>query len=551
MSRIFNTTIDRHAWFLIGRFIVFGLFAALGIIFLGWKHGQIFLLIDIVVIITIILDVVYRKYNPEREFLTWVLFWTDAVLAGILIQFSGGFDGPFAIIFFLHTFIAGVYLGVKGGAVIALSDTLVISILAYLTIAGFVPLPASALTKILSKIPANVSSQYAGLLVLINGGLLLITGLISGYLSEHLIFHRGRAEVVSRELSEARAMSREILQSLSDGVLVIRSDGKPIAVNRAGLRILGLSSSNWKRKIIENDLFKQLTTKGVVGTAGELQNIYIDDTILLCKYGQFLDVAGNAAGIIVAMTDITETVRLRNMLQQQEKLAVVGRLSSTLAHEIRNPLASMSGAAHILSLGNLDWEKSNRMTKLISRQVKRISEIIEGYLELTRERKTDYTDPVSLQSVITESVEVAKQGFGWQMEIITQVEVDYIIFGSQTRLVQLLTNLLRNSTESIENENIGKIKVTIVAIPEHNAIELVVSDNGSGISDDVLTHLFEPFFTTKETGTGLGLYVVKRIVDDHNGTLSIESIPEGGTSIKIRFTQVPRGVTLDESGDVD
>lgn len=552
MRRSLDTTLtrSRHTWFLIGRLIVFGLFAVLGIIFLGWKYGQVFLLVWVTVILTVVLDIVYRKYNPEREFLTWVLFWTDAVLAGILIQFAGGFDGPLAIIYFLHTFAAGVYLGVKGGVIIALSDTVVISGLAYLTIAGFVPLPGSALTKVLSTIPAKVSLQYAGLLVMINGGLLLITGLVAGYLSEHLIFQKGRAEVVSKELSDARAMSREILQSLSDGVLVIRADGKPVAVNRAGLEILGLSTANWKKKISATTVYKQLIRKGTVGKGGELQNIVVDDTVLLCKFGQFFDAAGEEAGIIIAMTDITETVKLRNMLQQQEKLAVVGRLSSTLAHEIRNPLASMSGAAHILSLGNLDWEKSNRMTKLISRQAKRISEIIEGYLELTRERKTDYTDPVSFQAIISESIEVAKQGFGWQIEIESRIESDYVIFGSQTRLTQLLTNLLRNSTEAILDDASGRIVISLLAKPEHNSIELSVSDNGTGIPEDVLSHLYEPFFTTKDNGTGLGLYVVKRIVDDHGGMLSIENNPDGGTTIRIRFTPVP-GVNIKESGDTE
>ncbi len=540
----------RRTWFQVGRLIVFGLFVIFGILFLGWASvGRVYSIVGSVVILSLFLDFFLRRILREREWQVWVQFILDSILASILIRIAGGFDGPFTAFFFIHTFTAGIFLGIRGGVTIAVLDALMIASMAFVSISSLADATptGSAFERLVHAVPSNISFQYALLFVMIYAGFLTITGLVSGYLSQHLLLEKGRSEGILRQLREARTMSREILESLSDGILVIDNSGNPVSINQSGLKILSLGSK-WRERVCNTDIYTMLKEFQLSEGMPPVIELSIDEAILECRMGTFLDHEGNSAGALVAMTDITETFELKRQLQEQEKLAAIGRLSSTMAHEIRNPLASMSGAAHILQMGTLDWKKTDRMTELISHQAKRISEIIEGYLELSRESNVSYTNSVSLAAVVNEAIDVASQGFAGLIEIESHIGGDFIVFGNQSRLVQLLTNIMRNSVEAFENLSDGKITVSLVKSDMDGMAELSLHDNGPGIPDRVLTQIFAPFFTTKKEGTGLGLFVARKVARDHRGRIDIESEPGEGTVVRVSIPIAPPDAVTAETG---
>ncbi len=542
----------RRTWLQVGRLIVFGLFVFFGILFIGWSSvGRVYSIVAGVVILTVFLDFLLRRSLKEKEWQLWVVFILDSILASILIRMAGGFDGPFTAFFLIHTFTAGVYLGIRGGVTTAILDSLMIASLAFVTISGLVDVipTGSDFVNLMNTVPSDISFQYALLFVMIYAGFLTITGLVSGYLSQHLLLEKGRADGILRQLREARTMSREILESLSDGILVIDNSGNPVSINQSGREIL-LLGDKWREQVYNTDIYTMLKEFQLSDGMPPVIELSMDKAILECRMGTFLDQEGNSAGALVAMTDITETFELKRQLQEQEKLAAIGRLSSTMAHEIRNPLASMSGAAHILQMGTLDWKKSDRMTELISHQAKRISEIIEGYLELSRESTVSYTNSVSLEAVVIEAIDVARQGFGGLIEIESNIEGDFIVFGNQARLVQLLTNIMRNSVEVLENSSGGKITVSLVKSSMDGMVELSVQDNGPGIYDEIMIQIFDPFFTTKKEGTGLGLFVARKVARDHRGRIDIESELGKGTIVKVSIPIAPPdAVTAEAEGD--
>ncbi|MCK5116377.1 MAG: hypothetical protein KAR44_07225 [Candidatus Aegiribacteria sp.] len=543
-------TMTRRTWFQVGRLIVFGLFVIFGILFLGWASvGRVYSIVGSVVILSLFLDFFLRRILREREWQVWVQFILDSILASILIRIAGGFDGPFTAFFFIHTFTAGIFLGIRGGVTIAVLDALMIASMAFVSISSLADATptGSAFERLVHAVPSNISFQYALLFVMIYAGFLTITGLVSGYLSQHLLLEKGRSEGILRQLREARTMSREILESLSDGILVIDNSGNPVSINQSGLKILSLGSK-WRERVCNTDIYTMLKEFQLSEGMPPVIELSIDEAILECRMGTFLDHEGNSAGALVAMTDITETFELKRQLQEQEKLAAIGRLSSTMAHEIRNPLASMSGAAHILQMGTLDWKKTDRMTELISHQAKRISEIIEGYLELSRESNVSYTNSVSLAAVVNEAIDVASQGFAGLIEIESHIGGDFIVFGNQSRLVQLLTNIMRNSVEAFENLSDGKITVSLVKSDMDGMAELSLHDNGPGIPDRVLTQIFAPFFTTKKEGTGLGLFVARKVARDHRGRIDIESEPGEGTVVRVSIPIAPPDAVTAETG---
>jgi nitrogen-specific signal transduction histidine kinase len=513
-------TMKRRTWLQVGRLIVFGIFILFGVLFLGWfRVGVLYSTVGAAVIVTVALDIFFRKTVPEGEWQLWIVFVLDSILASILIRMAGGFDGPLTALFFIHTFIAGVYLGIRGGVIIAVLDSIMIALMAFFTISGVFDYSptGSSLGKLLNTLPSSVTFQYALLFVMIYAGFLTITGLISGYLSQHLLFEKGRADGILRQLTEARTMSREILESLSDGILVIDNSGVPVSINNAGRKIFSMGD-DWKEGVVNTDIYTMLREFQLSEGMPSVIEVSINNEILECRMGTFLDHEGNALGALVAVTDITETFELKRKLQEQEKLAAIGRLSSTMAHEIRNPLASMSGAAHILKMGTLDWKKTDRMTDLISDQAKRISEIIEGYLELSRSSTVSYTNPVSLEAVAMEAIEVAKQGFGC------------------------------NSAEVLKNSPDGRITVSLVNSPVDGMVEMNVHDNGPGIPDEVQVQMFDPFFTTKEEGTGLGLFVARKVARDHRGRMDIDSKPGEGTTVRVSIPIAPPDAVAPEAG---
>ena len=543
-------TMTRRTWFQVGRIIVLGLFVIFGILFLGWSSvGIVYSIVGAVVILSVSLDFLFRRILKEREWQVWVQFILDSILASILIRMAGGFDGPFTAFFFIHTFTAGVFLGIRGGVTIAVVDALMIASMAFVSISGLADVTptGSAFERLVDTVPSNISFQYALLFVMIYAGFLTITGLVSGYLSQHLLLEKGRSEGILRQLREARTMSREILESLSDGILVIDNSGNPVSINQSGRRILSLDDK-WRERVCNTDIYTMLKEFQISDGMPPVIELNIDEVTLECRMGTFLDHEGNSAGALVAMTDITETFELKRQLQEQEKLAAIGRLSSTMAHEIRNPLASMSGAAHILQMGTLDWKKTDRMTELISHQAKRISEIIEGYLELSRESAVSYTNSVSLAAVVNEAIDVARQGFGGLTEIESHIEGDFIVFGNQARLVQLLTNIMRNSVEALEKSSDGKITVSLVKSAMDGMVELSVHDNGLGIPEIVMIQIFDPFFTTKKEGTGLGLFVARKVARDHRGRIDIESEPGEGTTVRLNLPIAPPDAVTPETG---
>ncbi|NOQ21703.1 MAG: hypothetical protein GQ565_03495 [Candidatus Aegiribacteria sp.] len=545
-------TMTRRTWFQVGRLIVFGLFVLFGILFLGWSSvGRVYSIVGSVVVLTVFLDFLLRRNQRAKEWQLWGIFILDSILASLLIRMAGGFDGPFTAFFFIHTFTAGVYLGIRGGVTIAVLDSLMIASLAFITISGMVDVTptGSAFEQLMNTVPSDISFQYALLFVMIYAGFLTITGLVSGYLSQHLLFEKGRADGILRQLREARTMSREILESLSDGILVIDNSGNPVSINQAGREILSLGDK-WRERVYNTNIYTMLKEFQLSGGMPPVIELSMDEAILECRMGTFLDHEGNSAGALVTMTDITETFELKKQLQEQEKLAAIGRLSSTMAHEIRNPLASMSGAAHILQMGTLDWRKTDRMTELIGHQAKRISEIIEGYLELSRENTVSYTNSVSLEAVVNEAIDVARQGFGGLINIESLIEGDFIVFGNQARLVQLLTNIMRNSVEVLENSSDGEITVSLAKSSMEGMVELSVHDNGPGIPDEVMAHIFDPFFTTKKEGTGLGLFVARKVARDHRGRMDIESEPGEGTIVRVSIPIAPPdAVAVEAEGD--
>ncbi len=232
---------------------------------------------------------------------------------------------------------------------------------------------------------------------------------------------------------------------------------------------------------------------------------------------------------------------LETQLQQAEKSAVVGRLASAIAHEIRNPLNYIN-----LTLDHLrakfapeDEAKHadfDKLTAQLKTEVGRINHQISDFLRYSRPTKLNL-QPLEARNVIKDSLRIVEPQTVEQNITISLIERENVppIVGDAEVLRSVFSNLFINAVQAME-KNGGKLNVIIS--PADESVKIEITDTGIGISEENLDKIFEPYFSTKETGTGLGLAIVKKIVDDHSGTIDVESNLDEGTKFTVKLPRV-------------
>ncbi len=238
---------------------------------------------------------------------------------------------------------------------------------------------------------------------------------------------------------------------------------------------------------------------------------------------------------------MTERVRymreLESQVQQTERSAVVGRLASAIAHEIRNPLNYINLTLDHLrtSLAPEDATKRetfNRLADNLKTEVARINAHISEFLQYTRPSRLDLK-PLDLRHAIADALRIVKPQAA-ESNIETQFEMNgdaHVVLADAEALRSVFTNLMLNAVQAMEPRKCGRL--TISLSNDNHTARVRISDTGAGIAPDNLKQIFEPYFSTKETGTGLGLAIVKKAIDDHNGNIRVESEDGAGTTFVI------------------
>ncbi len=463
------------------------------------------------------------KRNPASKNPYWFLLYLDAFLLALIIYISGGVDGPFMPFLVLHSLTYGYYLGVSGGATAA-SVNIVLAIISSV-IAINIPGPKTTLSPLLIALiqtgQSKLSVQYITLRIFINGLLLAASGITSGFFAQLIYSETGQLQNVLRNLSELRARSRYILNSLHDGVVVVDHEGELISINPSAIELLGTD-----KPLKESPLGEMVSSFQAKEDFPLSIDIIIGKKIIECRFTEYR----NTEGVIVVLIDTTDARNYRAIIEEQDKLALIGRLSATMAHEIRNPLATMSGAADLLAGGKLSTEKAERMASLIQKQSSRVSELIEGYLSLSRNSADFPFKLLEVNDIVMDSVESAMHGFaGGALIEVVKSDQQLFIQGSKVRLGQVILNLIRNAVEAQSD----KLTINITKQEDAAFVSIAVMDNGSGIPEEFISAIWEPFKTSRELGTGLGLYIVKKIIKEHSGSVDVQNSISGGACFTI------------------
>lgn len=518
----------RRTWLQVGRLSVLGILTLSGI-FIMKQEGlrAVYGVVALAAILSSALSSIFMKRSPESRKPYWFLMLTDAILFNAIIYISGGVDGPFTPFLLVHVLAYGFYLGVPGG--LAAAGANILLAITFSIFALHIPGPKSSFSPLLLTLiqtgQLKLSTTYIALRIFINGLLLVASGLGSGMLAQSLYTESGHLQRALNKMADLRARSRHILDNLHDGVVVVDNKGELISINPAASELLKTDNPMQESplgEIVGSFLDNEAFPPGI--------DIVVNEKIIECRFNRY----GNTEGAIVILTDTTELRNYQSTLEERDKLSLIGRLSATMAHEIRNPLASMSGAAQVLATGKLSREKAERMAHLIEKQSGRVSELIEGYLSLSRSTADFPFTVISVNEIVMDNVESAMHGFagGVSLEVFRS-EKNPRIMGNRVRLGQVLLNLMRNSVEALAN--VRKPVISIETSVVDRSVYITIEDNGPGIHDSILNEIWEPFKTLREEGTGLGLYIANKIISEHRGTIEVLDTTHGGALFRIEL----------------
>jgi len=374
---------------------------------------------------------------------------------------------------------------------------------------------------------------------------------ISGYLVERLKRKDRELADTSLALKQAKLETDDILKHLNSGLFTIDREGKIIYFNRAAEEILGYRESEARGRDLR-DLFS--------GRMPQLMNVLLEvlnsqkrlprteieitkENGVTVPIGMstslLLDTSRTIRGVIAIFQDLTETKKLEEKIRAADKLAAVGELSAAIAHEIRNPLAAISGSVEVLKSEIEVSGENQRLLDLILRESNRLNDILSDFLLYARNRRAAFTR-VELCHLLSEVVDVVRHHPSYSTGISLKLKADepvIYIFGDEDQIKQILINLIVNACEAIENGS-GEIIVAIEA-RHHGGVEVCVSDDGPGIDEEYMSKIFNPFYSTKQYGTGLGLSIVQRLSRNLDIDISCRSEKGRGTAFTLSFNQVP------------
>jgi len=355
------------------------------------------------------------------------------------------------------------------------------------------------------------------------------------------------------EADTAKGYLANVIDSVGDGVIVIDREHRITLINPAAEEITGFS-----RRQAEGSLFADLfggedvLLEMVSKTAESGMTISDHENVVLRRSSHvtpvnvttspLLQADGEPIGVVMVIRDITNIRELEEAVRKADRLSTLGALAAGLAHEIKNPLGGIKGAAQLLEGELPEGSELREYTSIMLKEVGRVNRIVDELLSLTTPRKLELSK-VNLHQVIGDIVTLQKRALGNKSITFQQIFDLSIppIMADESLLTQLFLNLIKNGVEAIADT--GQIRITTRVLADYSMtqkgerpsrmVAIEIADDGPGMTEEQEKNLFTPFFTTKSKGTGLGLAICHKIVSEHRGMIRVDTEPGKGAAFTV------------------
>lgn len=474
----------------------------------------------------------------------------DLLLETGLVYITGGVESVFTFTYIFTIISAGILLLRQGAFLTASFSTILYGVLIDLQFYRILPSPLSVQ---FSFTPINASVIYYN--IFLNACAFYLVAFLSGHLSESLKKTHQRLRQTSHDLNELQAFHHNILQSMQSGVLTTDLSGKITSYNRAAETITGYALSEVYGKSLDEifPAFDLPTILASLSTASESARRLETDlqtrdgarAYLGFSISPFLDEQAQPAGVIGIFQDLTEMKAMQEQIVRTDRLAAIGQLAAGVAHEIRNPLASISGSIQMLR-AELSHDPDNKaLVDIILRESARLDRILSDFLSYARPQSLMFARCDVAHEVIFPTVSLLKRDERFSndrfiIRVDAELNVPQIVCDVQ-QLQQVLWNLCLNALQAMPEGGLLTLHLSLKTLeawelgtPDSIEVGVItVRDTGHGMGHESLRQIFHPFYTTKPSGTGLGLSIVYNIIKNHHGTIRVNSAPDQGTTFEI------------------
>ncbi|MGF7183967.1 PAS domain S-box-containing protein [Desulfitispora alkaliphila] len=359
----------------------------------------------------------------------------------------------------------------------------------------------------------------------------------------------GMLQDVNLKYQYFKAKSKRIIDSFTSGIICTDLQGRITVVNKWAEEILGLEESDLKNKsvleledVLEiinknklEEVIEQLIVKGSLRKFSTEVKVRLkngEDVVLTLNINMLRNSQDKPLGFVAVFDDVTEQLKLEDKLREAERLSIAGQLASGVAHEIRNPLASIRGFAQLLQ-DRVEGQTESQFTGMILKEVEQLNRIVKQMESLKNESMSNL-EWIDLEQVIVSALNCVKNhDFVHYGKITTNIAGGIPpVLGSREELEQAFCHIIKNGLEF--TPACGAFWIT-VTMEESDVVKIDFADTGFGINEEDKRQIFNPFFTSRPERTGLGLAISYKIIRDHGGIIEVESVKGEGTTISIKL----------------
>jgi len=472
---------------------------------------------------------ILSRITRQRHFVNAQISW-DLLFVVLVIYLTGGADSLYSFLFILVIIAASLFLPRPQLLVVASAASILYGSLLDLQYYGFLPFFA------VQSLPKDLQHYDVFYAVFLHVGAFFLTALLSGALAERLRRSEEARERREIDYGELERLNQVILTNINSGLMVVNAAGRIRSFNNAACKITGYRIEEVYNRPIEAIFpefgsFDPETLEGV--DRGEMQYRRNEQQMLTLGYSasRIVDRNNTSLGLLIAFQDLTEFKALEEQLKRADRLAAVGRLASGLAHEIRNPLASISGSVQLLLEDAQIRDEDRRLMKIVVKEADRLSLLLSDFLNFARPAPLQL-ERIDVAALLDELVMLLNGSGQFQRVVIKKAYQGPIRMNvDPQKMHQMLWDLLINAGEAVSPE--GTIQIEI----DGKQGEIIIEDTGPGIAEADRDKLFEPFYTTKDRGTGLGLANVYTNVEAHRGRIYVEPGRLGGARFIIELPE--------------
>jgi two-component system sensor histidine kinase PilS (NtrC family) len=503
-----------------------------------FPNDPFFLLIALTFTLTVVYATTLR-FVERRPWLIDIQFALDALTVSAFIYVTGGIGSVFSSVYVLPIIAASTIRFRRGGLLVAtLSAWVYLALVAgqYVTArpeydmwfgGPSVPLPSASVAQY--RVALNVFGLFA-------------VAILSGSLADKVRSTGARLERASTQIAGLRALNQHVIDSLPSGLVTTDRQRRVLMFNHAAETITGVPAASVAGRPLIDVLqlpppIVELLNEGLRGPGPRRLEFTFRKAdgrqIEVGLTATHLETPDGPAGLLVTFQDVTQFKKLERDVRQKQRLAAVGEMAAGIAHEIRNPLASMSGSIQILRQELELNAEQEQLMDIVLRESERLNTTIGSFLAYARPQRFAVAR-LDLRRALDDTARLLRNSADVHERHIIDVALpdrELWYEADEGQMKQIVWNLATNGLRAMPNGG----RLHLEAAAESESVVMTVRDEGIGMPREEIDRLFQPFHSTFDKGTGLGLAIVHRIVTDYHGDIQVTSEPGAGTTVSVRL----------------